>query len=370
MSNETKLEHLPTVGDGSGLAQDESFFKEEVHLALRNRGIPLEGLRYPITPTGMHYLLVHFDIPWVDASDWRLRIGGLVSRPLDLTLDDIKRRPATTIAVTMECAGNGRALLNPRPLSQPWLVEAVGTAEWTGTPLRLLLEDAGVTEEAVEIVFTGLDRGIQGGVVQNYQRGLSVDEAMREEVLLAYEMNSEPLQPQHGYPLRLIVPGWYGMTSVKWLESIEATDQPFEGYQVAHTYRYTQTADDPGEPVTLMRVRALMTPPGIPDFMTRTRLVDPERLTLTGRAWAGRAGISRVEVSVNGGISWSAADLEKPVSPFAWRGWSFAWEATSGRHTLCVRAGDDEGNVQPMAQSWNFQGMGNNMVQRVDVLVE
>ena len=342
MSSETKVDHLPIVGDGSGLARDESFLKEEVQLALRNRGIPLEGLRYPITPTGMHYLLVHFDIPWVDAGDWRLRIGGLVSRPVELTLDDIKRRPATTIAVTMECAGNGRGLL----------------------------KEAGLTDKAVEIVFTGVDRGIQGGVLHNYQRGLRVDDAMREEVLLGYEMNSEPLQPQHGYPLRLIVPGWYGMTSVKWLESIEATDRPFEGYQVAHTYRYTQSADEPGEPVTLMRVRALMTPPGIPDFMTRTRLVDPGRLTLTGRAWAGRVGISRVEVSVNGGISWSAAELEEPVSPFAWRGWSFAWKATSGRHTLCVRAADDEGDVQPMTQQWNFQGMGNNMVQRLDVLVE
>ena len=221
---------FPTVGDGSGLAADESFTREEVQLALRNRGMPLEGLRYAITPTGMHYLLVHFDIPWVDSDEWRIKVGGLVSRPLSLTLDDIRERPAVTVAVTMECAGNGRALLTPRPISQPWLLEAVSTAEWTGTSLRGVLEEAGVAADAVEVLFTGLDRGIQGEEVQSYQRSLSLSAATREEVLLAYQMNGEPLAPQHGYPLRLIVPGWYGMTSVKWLDRIEAIAQPFDGY--------------------------------------------------------------------------------------------------------------------------------------------
>jgi DMSO/TMAO reductase YedYZ molybdopterin-dependent catalytic subunit len=332
--------------------------------------MPLEGLRYPITPTGLHYLLVHFDIPWVDAETWRLDVAGLVARPLRLSVDEIKARPAVTMPVTMECAGNGRALLSPRPISQPWLLEAIGTAEWTGTPLRDILEEAGVCKHAVEILFTGLDRGVQGNEVQSYQRSLSLHEATGDEVLLAYQMNGEPLQLQHGYPLRLIVPGWYGMASVKWLSRIEAIGKPFKGYQMEKTYRYADSADAPGEPVTRIRVRALMIPPGIPDFMTRTRLLEAGHLTLMGQAWAGRLGVSRVEVSVDGGLTWSEAQLGEQVSLLAWRVWSAEWEARPGTYTLCVRATDSEGHVQPTAPPWNYQGMGNNMVQRVEVIVE
>src|SRR5207247_8276155 len=179
---------------------------------------------YPITPIGLHYLLIHFDIPVVDAGTWELAIGGHVERRLRLSLDDIKSRPQTTIAVTLECAGNGRARLSPRPMSQPWLAEAVGTAEWTGTPLAPILEEAGVLDGAHDVVFTGLDRGVQGGVDQYYERSLSLTDAMRDEVLLAYAINGRPLPPQHGFPLRLIVPGWDAMTRVSWLASIKVLD--------------------------------------------------------------------------------------------------------------------------------------------------
>jgi DMSO/TMAO reductase YedYZ molybdopterin-dependent catalytic subunit len=358
-----------TVGDGSGLEKDRRFHKEELQLAFRNRGMPLEALRYPITPTGMHYLLIHFDIPYVALEDWRLVIGGLVSNPISLSLEEIKERPAVRMPVTMECAGNGRALLSPRSISQPWLVEAIGTAEWKGTQLRGILEDAGVSDNAAEILFTGLDRGIQGEEVQYYQRSLSLEDATREEVLLAYEMNGAPLEPQHGYPLRLVVPGWYGMTSVKWLDRIEAIAEPFQGYQM-DSYRYRQGVDETGEPVTEIQVRSLMIPPGIPDFLTRTRVVEAGEVTLSGRAWAGRLGVSRVEVSADGGRTWSDGELGQQVGPFAWRSWSFGWQAEPGQHTLCVRATDTEGNMQPVDQPWNFQGMGNNMIHRVDVIVD
>src|SRR5205809_8132861 len=161
MEQKSAAKRFPTIGDDSGLAQTDSLYKEELQLALRNRGMPLEGLRYPITPTGMHYLLVHFDIPYMEAGEYRLEIGGLVERPVTLSLEDLRRRPSVKAPVTMECAGNGRALLEPRPISQPWHLEAVGTAEWTGTSLRDVLLEAGVKDEAGEILFTGLDRGVQ-----------------------------------------------------------------------------------------------------------------------------------------------------------------------------------------------------------------
>ncbi len=194
MEQKSASKYFPTVGDGSGLARTDGLYKEELQLALRNRGMPLEGLRYAITPTGLHYLLIHYDIPEVNADKWRLKIGGLVATPLDLTLDEIKKRPRRTIPVTLECAGNGRALFAPRRISQPWLLEAIGTAEWTGTPLRRILQEAGVSADAAEIVFTGLDQGVEGDQVQFYQRSLTIDEATRE-VLLVYEMNGEPLPP-------------------------------------------------------------------------------------------------------------------------------------------------------------------------------
>src|SRR5205809_6898181 len=163
--------------------------------------MPLEALRYDITPVGLHYLLIHFDIPMVDASSYELSVGGHVRNRLQLSLDALMARPSTTLAVTLECAGNGRARLQPRPMSQPWLSEAVGTAEWTGTPLAPILKDAGVRAGAVDVIFQGADHGTQGGVEQDYERSLSVADAMQEDVMVAYAINGVPLPPQHGYPL-------------------------------------------------------------------------------------------------------------------------------------------------------------------------
>ncbi|HXG26995.1 MAG TPA: sulfite oxidase [Candidatus Binatia bacterium] len=340
---------------------------EELQLAGRNRGMPLEALRYDITPTGLHYLLVHFDIPAVDAATWRLRVDGLVDRPLELSLDDLRARPRRTVPVTLECAGNGRARLQPRPLSNPWLLEAIGTAEWTGTPLGPILDEAGLRDDAVELVFTGADRGFQGGEEQAYQRGLSIAEARRPEVMLVDEMNGQPLQPQHGFPVRLIVPGWYGMASVKWLTRIEAAAEPFAGYQQASTYRFKSDADDPGIPVTRIRVRALMTPPGIPDFFTRQRMVDAGRVTLTGRAWSGSAPVAKVEVGIDG--DWREATLGPVIGDYAWRSWNFDWDAMPGKHLLACRATDADGETQPLEPPWNYQGMGNNGLQSIEVTV-
>ena len=340
---------------------------EELQLAARNRGMPLEALRYDLTPTGLHYLLIHFDIPEVDVSAWRLHVHGAVANELALTMTDIRALSRHNLVVTLECAGNGRARLSPRPLSQPWLVEAIGTAEWGGARLRDVIERAGLSGAALELVFRGADRGIQGDEEQDYARSLSVDDAVRDEVLLAYEMNGAPLEPQHGFPLRLIVPGWYGMTSVKWLSSIEAVSTPFDGFQQAVAYRLQSDASDPGAPVSRIRVRALMIPPGIPDFFSRQRFVLPGPTALRGRAWSGEGAVTRVEAGIDG--VWSDARLEAPVGPYAWRGWSFDWAAEPGIHELSCRATDSAGNTQPVEQSWNYQGMANNMTQLVTVLV-
>jgi DMSO/TMAO reductase YedYZ molybdopterin-dependent catalytic subunit len=337
---------------------------EELQLAARNHALPLETLRHDVTPIGLHYLLIHFDIPQVDALTWRLAVDGLVERTLSFTVDELKARPARTLAVTLECAGNGRAFLDPHVPNQPWLSEAVGTAEWTGTPLAPLLEEAGVHPDGVEVVFTGLDRGVQGEVEHDYARSLPLADALRDEVLLAYAINGQPLPPQHGFPLRLVVPGWYGMTHVKWLRSISVVGTPFDGWQQSVAYHL-----DADTPVSRMLPRSLLVPPGIPDFLTRDRRVPAGPCLLEGRAWSGYGAIERVEVSVDGGRTWGEATLAEPVSEYAWRGWSFRWDATPGERVLSCRATDASGRTQPDEGEWNEGGYCNNAVQRVRVAV-
>ncbi|MFI6683899.1 sulfite oxidase [Streptomyces sp. NPDC050485] len=349
----------------------EGISPEELALATRNHGLPLECLRHDITPAGLHYVLVHYDIPATDATTWALTLCGRVSTPLTLDMAALRSFPAVTHRVTMECAGNGRARLTPRPVSQPWLVEAVGTAEWTGVPLRTLLAESGVAPDAVEVVCTGADHGLERGVEQDYRRSLPLEVATGSdpEVLVAYAMNGAPLPPQHGHPLRLVVPGWYGMAHVKWLREIAVIDSRFTGFQQQVAYRYRQLAQEPGEPVTRIAPRALMIPPGFPDFMSRTRVVRPGPQRLEGRAWSGWAPIARVEVSTDDGHDWYEAELAAPDGhDWAWRHWQAPWTATPGAHVLSVRATDAEGNSQPLTQRWNRGGFGNNLVQRVEVL--
>jgi sulfane dehydrogenase subunit SoxC len=360
------------AGPEAGMAGpvEEPITFEELQLAVRNHSMPLEALSHDVTPIGMHYLLTHFDIPLVDVASWRLAVEGLVARPLSLSLEELRRREAVTLTMTFECAGNGRGRLSPRPRSQPWLGEAVGTGEWSGIPLRALLEEAEPAGEAIEVVFTGVDHGVEGGVEQDYQRSLSLEDAMLDDVLLAYELNGLPIPPQHGFPLRLVVPGWYGMANVKWLRGITVSDQPFTGFMQAQAYRFRQDPDDSGTPVTRMLPRALMRPPGMPEFLSRSRIVRMEPFILDGRAWSGWGPIESVEVSADGRATWQPAEVESPRSPAVWQRWTYEWKPTApGLYELSCRARDSAGNVQPLEQSWNVGGYANNSVQRISVRV-
>ena len=360
-----RLKHHPAMDRPAG-----DISREELQLAARNAGMPQEALAYDLTPIGLHYLLIHYDVPEVDPGAWRLHVDGAVGEELELSLEDLQRRERRAVAVTMECAGNGRTLYEPRAISQPWLLDAVGTAEWTGTPLLPLLEEAGVDDDAMEVVFTGLDRGIEGGEEQAYARSLPLEEVRLDELLLADEMNGTPLLPQHGAPMRLVVPGWYGMASVKWLSRITPVRAPFDGYQNRAGCRFRRTEDEEGEPVTRMVPRSLMAPPGIPEFLTRSRHLAPGPVTLRGRAWSGWGRIERVEVSTDGGATWSDARIDRRgSSDRAWVGWSFDWDASEGEHVLSSRATDASGRMQPDEAEWNLGGYANNGVQRVPVTV-
>lgn len=350
---------------------DGPFAREEVRLSNRNSGILLEALRHDVTPAGLHYLLIHFDVPFVPADKadaWTLSFGEGFAKPFSLSLAELKAMPQRTLRVTLECAGNGRSWITPRRQSQPWHSEAVGTAEWTGTPLKALLDRAGIPDGTVDIVFLGQDRGFDDGHEHDYGRALSPAMARHDDVLLVWAMNGQPLLPQHGFPLRLVVPGWYGMASVKWLDRIEAWRRPYDGYQQVGTYVYKTTETDRGTPVTTMRVKSLLVPPGMPDWYSRRRLLDAGKVDLMGRAWsgAGRA-ITRVEVAIDG--VWRDATLDPPAGRYAWRGWRCTWDATPGEHVLMCRATDETGAVQPLEPPFDRGGFGNNMAHRVDVTV-
>ena len=358
----------PFLATGRRPHAEGLFHAAEVGLANRNSGILLETLRHDLTPVGLHYLLNHFDVPYVADGRWQVALAGRVKQPAVLALEEIKRLPERTLRVTLECAGNGRAAMTPRYPSMPWACEAVGTAEWTGTPLRHLLDRAGLADDAVEISFIGADSGFDRGTEHAYGRSLKREVALSEDVLVVWAMNGAPLLPQHGYPLRLIVPGWYGMASVKWLNRIEALAEPYSGFQQVSSYMYRPHPDGPSTPVTHMRVKSLMVPPGIPDFYSRCRMVEAGPVSLFGRAWSGGGvGIARVETGVDG--TWREAELEVPKGKHAWRGWRAAWQATPGEHVLACRATDDNGDTQPLEVPWDTGGFGNNVVQRMRVWV-
>lgn len=344
------------------------FESEEVRLANRNSGILLETLRHDVTPAGLHYLLNHFDVPYVTGDDWRVELAGQFAKGGSISLNEIRQFPARTLPVTLECAGNGRGTMSPRYPSMPWVHEAVGNAEWTGTPLRHVLEQAGLPGDVTEIAFIGADRGFDRGDEHAFGRSLKRDVALSSDVLLVWAMNGQPLLPQHGYPLRLIVPGWYGMASVKWLSRIEALTKPYDGFQQAIGYHYRPEPDGPRTPITHVRVKSLLVPPGIPDWYTRRRLVEAGAVTLTGRAWSGGGvPIVRVDVGIDG--KWVPADLDPPLGTFAWRGWRAVWNAEPGDHELCCRATDANGATQPLETRWDSGGFGNNAVHRVHVTV-
>lgn len=348
----------------------EGITGDELQLAARNHGIPLEALRYDVTPPGLHYVLVHYDIPAGSAATWRLEVDGCVEQPMSFGLTELRAMGRRTVRVTLECAGNGRASLQPRPISQPWLNEAVGTAEWTGVLLSDLLQNAGIRSDAVDVVFTGADHGVERGVEQDYQRGLSLGEALGSGAIIAWEMNGDPLPPQHGYPLRLVVPGWYGMASVKWLRSIELIDHEFDGFQNAVAYRIRQEAGELGTAITRIEPRALLVPPGFPDFMSRHRFIAAGTVTLEGKAWSGWAPIERVDVSTDAGVTWHPAKLDAPGNDaYAWRSFSHDWAATPGEHVVTARAVDSSGREQPIEAPWNRGGFANNSAQRLTVLV-
>lgn len=319
-----------------------------------NAETDLGEIRGRTTPRGRHYVRSHFATP---RSPRELVVDGAVRRRLRLRLpNDVRALGGErTLAVTLECAGNGRAFLDPTVPGEQWRLGAVGTAAWTGVPLARVLAEAVPSPDAVEVLCAGADAGEvrdAGGPIA-FERSLPLDLARDEDVLLAYAMEGEPLASEHGAPLRLVVPGWYGMASVKWLARLSLLDRPFRGFYQSDRYVID------GRPLGEIEPRAIIVSP------REGQRIAPGGHVVRGFAWAGRTAIRSVEASADGGRSWTPARLGPAISSYAWREWEWDWDARPGHAVVLVRATDDRGRTQPSIPRRNPLGYANNAIRAV-----
>jgi DMSO/TMAO reductase YedYZ molybdopterin-dependent catalytic subunit len=300
------------------------------------RQLDWEKLDSWITPNDEFFVIKHFDLPEIEANDWQLTLGGFVDQPMSLTLDDLKARPRQERTVTLECSGNS---------AFPFNKGLVSNATWAGTSLAALLEEAGMQDGAKEVVFWAADAGEQTWreltITEHFARSLSLDDSMNPDILLAYEMNGEPLPQLHGFPLRLIIPGWYGVANVKWLTHIEVLDRRYMGHFMARDYVTIREEERDGETAWTFTSVGPSRLKSAPAKVTR----QGDEYQIMGAAWG--APIAGVEVRIDDG-EWQAATLTEEGDAFSWSFWTFDWGTPApGEHTITSRAIAADGEVQP-----------------------
>jgi DMSO/TMAO reductase YedYZ molybdopterin-dependent catalytic subunit len=341
-----------------------------------NAETPAHLLDDPITPTARHFIRNNGAVPENTSPDgWTLTIDGLVDKPMTLSIDDLKANfEVVTEALTLECGGNGRAFFDPPASGNQWTVGAVGCSNWTGVRLADVLKAAGVKDSVVYTAHYGADTHLSGDPSKiPISRGVPIAKAMNPHNLIAFEQNGEAIHPMNGAPLRLVVPGWPGSCSQKWLQRIELRDVVHDGPKMTGTsYRVPNRPVSPGEEVAdedyviieAMPVKSLITSP------ESGGTTDSRTMVVRGHAWAGDGAVRQVEVSIDFGATWTGAGLDAPVNPYAWQNWQTEVSfPTSGYYEIWARATDDAGISQPFAIAWNPKGYLNNSMHRVSVRV-
>jgi DMSO/TMAO reductase YedYZ molybdopterin-dependent catalytic subunit len=336
--------------------------------------VPAEAHDFDVTPTDRMFIRNNLLVPAIDASKHRLTVKGLVDKELSFSVDELKRAfKPVTIQAMLECAGAGRTAYQPTPRGTPWSpTGGMGCPRWTGVRLADVLRAAGVKPNAVHVAGQGADFG-EVATAAPVIRSIPVRKAMEENTLIVWDMNGAPLLPTHGFPIRLLVPGWAGSASTKWLHTLTVLDAPFKGTYMDDTYRMPRYPVAPGERMPKdtvstedMPVKSMITSPA-PN--AKYRLGDP--ILVRGKAWVGEGSIAKVEISLDEGITWQAAQLDAPGDKYAWRGFRFLHRPKQpGYQTFLARAWDDKGNAQPMIAQWNPLGYFWNGVHRVGVVVE
>lgn len=338
----------------------------------QNLEMPFGSLSEWKVPNDRFYVRSHFAVPKVDPATYKLTVEGHVEAPFTLSLDELKKLPPVTAPLTLECAGNSRVLLVPQARGLQWGNGAVGNADWTGVPLAALLERAKPKAGAVDVVLVGADSGTIAdpatpGAI-HFDRSLPLAKATRPEVLVAYGMNGEELPVSHGFPVRAVVGGWYGMASVKWLTRIVVIDRPHAGFWQTLDYSYFDRKDGVPvvTPLTVTQPKAAIARPGLNEVVPAGK-----PYTVFGAAWSGEAKVAKVEVSADGGKAWAPAQLVGEVKPYCWVTWRFEWKApdAKGPVKLVARCTDESGATQPDARDPHRRSYMINHLVPIDVQV-
>jgi sulfite oxidase len=329
--------------------------------------MPLAGFTDWLTPIDRFFVRCHTYIPKVNLNEWNLKIDGVVEQPITLAMGDLKKFPRAELVGVLECAGNGRSFYRPRLPGAQWDFGSVGNARWTGVRLRDVLQKAGLKTSAREILLDGAD--VPLGKMPDFQRTITADKALHPDTLLAYEMNGQALPVEHGFPLRVIAPGWAGDSWVKWLQHIEVLDHEFEGFWMKSAYRHPAhpvapgTAVDPAEmvPVTDLNIKSVI---AIPAGWAK-----PGAVRIQGTAWSNASPVAKVDISTDGGQTWKPAKLGGQRTKYGWRLWQHDWKPAEGQYTLISRATNMAGQMQPLAEQWNPNGYLWNVAQPVAVTI-
>jgi len=336
---------------------------------------PVQEFASYLTPNSRFFVRSHFGPPpaeLLSELNWRLRVGGLVDRPLTFSLKELKQFQEVTLTAVVQCSGNGRASHRPKTPGVQWDRGAVGNARWTGIRLRDVLTKAGLQTTSRHVQFQGADRPV-AVTVPLFVRSIPVEKALHPDTILAYQMNGRPLPLLHGAPVRVITPGWMADSCIKWLTDITVSRDEAQGYYMQTAYRYPTRPVMPGEaiaasdlkPVEAMIVKSLIAQP-----QDGASLV-PGPVTVQGVAWTGEGKVVKVELSVDAGRTWEPARFIGEDQPYAWRQWQYIWQATgSGPRTILCRATDAQGDTQPESSSWNPSGFLWNGWDRISVTVK
>jgi DMSO/TMAO reductase YedYZ molybdopterin-dependent catalytic subunit len=329
--------------------------------------MPVVGFIDEITPVEHFFVRCHTLTAKVDPATWQLEVGGLVNTPLKLTLADLKKLPNVTLTGVLECAGNGRSFYKPGMPGTQWKFGSVGNARWTGVRLRDVLAKAGLKPTAAHLLLDGAD--VPMGTMPDFQRSLPLEKANHPDTMLAWAMNGKPLTAEHGFPLRVIAPGWAGDSWVKWLTKIELLDHEHDGFWMKTAYRHPAKHIEPGAavtpadlvPVTDLNVKSVIATPG--DW------TKPGNVTIQGVAWSNASPVTKVEISADAGKTWAAAKLSSNPSKYGFRRFTYQWKATEGQHTLISRATNEAGQIQPVEPEWNPSGYLYNAAQPRELTV-
>lgn len=334
--------------------------------------MPLDKLQTWITPVDLFFVRNHVGEPYsLNTATWKLSIGGEVEHAVELSYEDLGKFESATVTNTLECAGNGRAFFNPHSPGIQWQRGAVGNARWSGPRLKDVLARAGVKATGKHVLFKGLEE--PPGKVPQFMRSIPIEKALDPDTLVATHMNGEKLPKHHGFPARILTPGWIGAASTKWLTEITVLDHEFDGNYMKPGYRIPTRALAPGEdlkpddvtvPVTRLNVKSVIANPG--DGSTARTGIIP----IHGAAWAGEADVTRVDISTDGGKSWTPAELGGDHAKYSWRLWKYPWKAkTAGDYVIMSRATDSNGQVQPAQAAWNPSGYLWNAIDQVKIHV-